>query len=185
MSHQYPGLPTAAKSYTLGYIRVLLGMGVFLAFTGAFGALLVSFLSPEMIIFYIIAFISVGLHLAAVYIRDVWMEEYEPGQAEFASVSQFLAVFTLLGSSYSGTLLLGTIVGASAVSLGLPFVVAATAAAYYPVLDILLFRNGYWTPGGILTYISAWFIMITMNVPTTIVDSFPVIWKRQKKRPQA
>ncbi len=183
MSPQYVGLPTAARNYAASYFRALIPLGVVLAITGALGALIINFVYPEVFLFYGVAFASVSLHVSALYVRDVWGGDYEPSQTEFASGSQFLAVLIVLGISDSGLLVLGTLVAAGAVWMGAPLGAAVAIAAYYPVIDLVLLRNGYWTPGAIITAAGAWAIVATMNVPNTLVGSLPVIGKG--KRPQA
>ena len=182
MGPQYVGLPTAAKNYALSYLRAFLAFGMALLLLSSLGALLLNVISPNAMVFYLIALASVTLHLSAIYVRDVWDGEYDPGQAEFASASQLLAHLLVFGISQSALYILGAFAGVAAILSGLPFVAAAALAAYYPVVDVVLFRNGYWTPSGLIAWVATWFVFTVINVPSSLVDSLPVIWKRNQKQ---
>jgi hypothetical protein len=183
MSTEYVGIPTAARAYLGSYVRSVVALGIVISVTGALGALLVGFFSPTYMVFYTLAVGSVILHISAIYVRDVWDGSYDPGQTKFASGGQLLAVIALIGITNSAVFLLGTAIAAGAAWLGASFLTAAVLAAYYPVIDIVLLRHGYWTPGFIIAFVTARVIVATLHVPTSLFDSLPVIGARRP--PQA
>lgn len=179
MSTEYPGIPRAAKDYFSSYLRVLIPFAIFVAVIGSLGAFIIALFYPDLIFFYATALVSICLHMSALYVRDVWSEEYDPGQAQFASGGQLLGIIAVIGVVGSFLLLLGTGIAAAAAGLGVPILIATGLAAYYPVIDVILMRNNIRTPTWLIGYITVWFIIGSANMPGSLFDSLPVIGKRR------
>lgn len=175
MSTRHPGFPAVAKRYWQAFLLVSLGCGALLVFTGAIAALVVLLFLPEAIWFFLLAAASLVLHTAALFVRDVRNDEYEPGQTAFSSPIVLLAFVVLVGVLLSTLLLVATAGAYVAVEIfDGPVLVAAGIAAYYPVVDVVLGRRGWWTPGtiafaGTLVLVSALF-----DVHRSVIEALPV-----------
>lgn len=184
MSTQYPGYPALARSYWRVFLKATVGLSMVLAFTGALAGLIVLVFLPETLWFFILAAASFVLHGAALFIRDVHRNEYEPDQTSFSSPVILLAMIVLIGVLVS-TLLLIASAGAYAVYvlLGWPAIVAAGVAAYYPVVDLVLMRNGRWTPAHIVFICTLVILSTLLNVHSSLMRGLPVLGRQ--KRPQS
>jgi hypothetical protein len=181
MSTEYPGLPRLARSYCRAYLASIGAWALFIAFTGAVGALLVLALVPEALWLYIIAAVSLVLHYAALFIKDVWQGEYEPGQTTFSSPVMILALVIVVGVMEATVLLLATGIGYIAGTyFGASTIVAFGIAAYYPVLDTVILRRGHYTPGGMAMMVSILVIDTVINLRQAAFDVLPVVGKRRR-----
>jgi len=186
MSPEYPGLSATARRFWSSFIRAAVGMGLFLVFTGAIGALLVFVFLPDVLWLFLIAAGSFALHSGGLYIRDVNRGQYDPGQTEFTSWLYLFAVVVVLGFMESTVLLLGT-AGAYAIIeyTTLPLFAAIGVAIYYPVVDVLLSRRGVWTPGAVVMLLSSHAVATVLNFRRSVLNSLPIYGKNRKKRPQS
>lgn len=181
MSTRYPGFPAVAKRYWQSFLLASLGIGMFLTFTGAIAAVVVLVFLPDAAWFFSLAVVSLVLHSAAFFVRDVQRGEYEPEQTTFSSPILLLAVVVLVGVLVS-TLLLVATGGAYIVHeiIGGPLLVAAGIAAYYPVVDVALTRRGWWTPAAVAYVGTAVLVSALLNIHRSVIDALPVFGMRRQ-----
>lgn len=181
MSTEYPGLPSLARNYWRDYIYSVVGLTSIVAFTGAFGGIIVLLIIPEAKWFFVLTAVSFIFHMAGLYVRDIWMENYEPSQIALSSASHILAVVILLGVVASTILLIGTAGGYTLHTLlDTPAIIAGAVAAYYPVLDIGFMRRGRPTPGAITFVMVMTVIDAVLNIHESVIDTLPLIGSRRK-----
>lgn len=175
MSKRYPGFPAVAKRYWQAFLMVSLGGGALLVFTGAIAALIVLVFLPEAVWFFVLAAVSLVLHAAALFIRDVQNDEYEPEQTTFSSPILLFAFVVLVGVLLT-TLLLVATAGAYIASeiFEAPVLVAAGIAAYYPVVDVALGRRGWWTPATIAFVCTLVVVSTIFDIHRSIIEALPV-----------
>lgn len=180
----YPGLPTVARQYWQAYANTVVAIGLVLLFTGAAGALAILTFLPAAKWYFAIAAAGLIVHAAALFIRDVARGEYDPSQTTFSTASQLLVVVVLVGVFQSTILFFGAVSGyLLATTLGWPVIVAAGAAAYYPVLDLVLMRREWYTPGA-LAFVAVTLAAATLfNIHQSVLDAIPLVGKR--RRPQS
>lgn len=184
MSAEYPGLPRVARGYWHDYLVAFIGLGVFFLFTGAVGALVVLAFFSEAVWLYLLGALSFILHLAGFTVKDVWKGDYEPTQTTFSSTIQLLVLVIISGTYQTTVLLIGTALGYAAFTiLGLPVILAAAFAAYYPVIDVVLTRRISYTPGYLAMLLTVVTIDTVLNLHRSLIESIPVVGKR--KRPQS
>jgi len=164
MSIEYDGLPTTARHYWSVFTKMTVGLLMFITFTGAVGAFLVFLVAPGFLWLFILGVASVAIHGSALFIRDVHRGRVDIDQTEFASWQSMFALVVIFGWVESTVLLVAT--GTAIMLLevtGLPIFAAMVAAAYYPVIDILLTRRDMWTPGGVM-------MVLTITTVSTSMD---------------
>jgi len=184
MSQEYPGIPALAMVYWKGYVLSLIGAGIGVLIAGSVGALTVSQLFPSAFPLYAIAMVSVVVHLAAMYLYDVWAGDYDPEQATWTTPAQVFAMIVVLGFQISGMLLIATSLGLLTIVFAeLSIVFAALLVAYYPVIDVAFQRKGYLTPGAVLFIVGVLGVEATFNIHETMAEFIPVVGKRY--RPQS
>lgn len=184
MSTQYPGLPTVARNYWRMYFYAIFGMGSLVIFTGAIAAVIILVVLPSAKWYVAIAALSLIIHMAALFVRDIWIGAYEPSQTTFSSAVQIIAIVTMVGVVNASMLLIGTLGGyALETLLGLPAICALAIAAYYPILDIVLIRRGLYTPGAIIWLLVTTAISMVLDIHESVLEAVPLIGKR--KRPQS
>lgn len=184
MSTQYPGLPAVALRYWKRYMIATLGMAVTVLFAGAAGAVVVFALVPDAKWYLAFAVGALILHSAALYLRDLRHGEYDPSQTTFSSPIEILALFVLLGVLESTLLLIGTGLGYGLDNaFGAPFILAAIIGAYYPVVDVLLMRRGWKTPGVAVMIAVALLMSTVIDIHISISKALPIIGTR--RRPQS
>lgn len=183
MSTHYPGLPSVARHFWSQYLSAVIAMTTMLVFTGAAGAVALLYLAPSGIYFFLLGVVSLILHSAALFVKDVWKGEYEPNQTTFASATALLSVIVILGVFLSTILLIGT-AGSLLISglLDMPTIVAAGVAAYYPVADLSLMRREITTPGALVFLGVVVVINAVFDIHRSVVESLPVI--RRARRPR-
>jgi hypothetical protein len=184
MSTEYPGLPSVARGFWYIYLLALAGGLTLLTFTAAIAAVVVLIFTPEAGWFLLIASVGYLLHSAVLLVNDIRTGEYEPSQASYSSAKEIMAVILLVGVYQSTVLLIGT-GGAFLIesTLAWPAVVAVAVAAYYPVADLLLMRQGVKTPGAIAFLAVLIAVDAILNIHQSTVNVLPVIGKR--RRPQS
>jgi hypothetical protein len=184
MSESYPGLPAVAKAYWKSYGYAAVGGGIATAFAGSFGALVAHLYVPAAVPFYGIAFVSLVIHVTAMYVHDLWRGEYEPEQMTWTTRGLIFALVIVVGTLFSGLLLGGAVLGAVADSvLSLPTVVAAALAAYYPVADVALMRRGLVTPGAALLLGVTLVAQVIFDIHGSVTDKMPVFGQRHRPQP--
>lgn len=184
MSVTYPGLPVVARRFWRAYLLWSVSMLAVTAITGAIGGVLVLWFLPNATGYLVLAGVFFGLHMGALAIRDIRAEEYDASQATFSSAKELIAIVIVLGAWVSTLLLIGTIVAyILEARFGAPIIVTVLVAAYYPVLELLLTRRGWRTPGVIAINGTIIGINTIVDIHQSVVDTMPVIWKR--RRPQS
>lgn len=184
MSTQYPGFPRTAVRYWLDFWKASVGMIILLLITGALGALVVLMISPESVWLYAIAAAGFALNSAGIYVRDVREGDFDPDQTNFGSTVEFLALIVMLGAVESTVLFLGTATGVAIIEFTtLPVFAAILAAAFYPIIDLVLLRRGVPTPGALMMMAMAIVLGGVLNLHKSRFESLPVFGR--KKRPQS
>jgi len=178
MSTRYPGLPKVAVAFWLRYPFVVFGVLIYIAFAGGLGAVGAFLIDPTVVALYAVGALSLSLHAAAMFLKDVRTEEYDPDQTNWTSGIQILLIMILMGTLYSTMLLIGAsgafiIAQYSGVSLEL----AAVFAAYYPVVDMSLMRRGHWTPSVVAFRIVAEIISLAFDIHNSLPDELPLVGK--------
>jgi hypothetical protein len=175
MSIQYNGLPTTALKYWSVFTKTTVGMLMFITFTGAVGAFLVFAVAPEFLWLFVLGAASVAIHVSALFTRDVHRGRADMDQTEFASWQSMFALVIVFGFVESTVLLAGTGTAILIVEVtSLPIFAAMVAAAYYPVVDILLIRRGVWTPGGVMMGLTFIAVSTIMDFHDSLVQTIPI-----------
>lgn len=183
MSTGYSGLPAVARRYWRDFTYAFIGSITLVLFTGAFAAVVVLTLLPAAKWYFLIAVVSFVVHFAALFVKDVWTGEYDPSQSTMYTAAAFLALVMILGTTFSTMLLIGTIIGYFlSIVFGDLVIIGVATAAYYPVLEVLLIRQGVKTPGGLVFQGTALAIMTVINIHKSIAEALPVIGRQ--RRPQ-
>lgn len=180
MSAEYPGLPAVAKAYWTGFIRATISMVLLFVIVGSFAGLVVLSVRPGAMDYFILGATVLVFHLAAFALKDVWLGKYDPAQTEWSSWTLFIAVLILI-SVFLTTLMLISSFGAHYMaSLGSEWATLAWVfAAYYPVVDLVLIRQGVITPGRLMMTGTAVVISLVFNLHSELVKSVPVIRSRR------
>lgn len=184
MDSDHPGLPAIARLYWGQMTRFLVTIIMAFLFTGSVAALLIVLFEPEASPFFIVAAAAFVIHSAALMFVDVATGAYDPDQTEFASWAQLAAVLVVVGTvistlmaiaSFGGLLLSEELSGFSWV--GWAF------AAYYPVVDLLLVRNGYWTPGNVVSLIALTLVGVVLDIHYSLPESLPIFGGERGRLP--
>lgn len=180
MSNEYAGLPAVAREYWRDYFVAFTGTFTLLLFTGSVTAVLVISFQPEAIWYFIIASTSFVLHFSALFLRDVWVGDYEPSQTTYSSARDLLAAISVIGTWFTVILLIATYGGYLSANLfDIPFLLTAGFSAYYAVVDTLLIRRGLYTPGAVTLLVTIILMNTAVNIHRSVIDALPVIGKRQ------
>ena len=181
MNIEYDGLPTTARHYWSVFTKLTIGLLMFITFTGAVGAFLVFVVAPEFLWLFVLGAASVAIHVSALFIRDVHRGRADIDQTEFASWQSMFALVVVFGFVESTVLLVGTGTAILLVKVtGLPIFAAMVAAAYYPVVDILLIRRGVWTPGGVMMVLTITAVSTIMDFHDSLVHTMPIFGRNRR-----
>jgi len=183
MSTEYPGLDAVARHYWQSYLKSVAGMGSVLLITGSLAAVVVLVALPEAVWYLVAAGVTYVLHSAGFLVRDIWTGDFEPSQSTFSSSKEFIALIVILGALTSTILLIGSVGGYVLTSVvGLPAVVGAGFAMYYAVVDLVLTRRGWWTPGVVVMLGVAYAIAAVVDTHRSLVGTLPVVGKRRQSQ---
>lgn len=184
MTQRYPGIPSLAKEFWADYTAALIGAGLLVLIAGSAGGLFISQLFPNALPFYTIAAVSLVIHFAAMFLKDVWAGEYEPSQSTWANPALIFAVIVILGVQISGILLISTGAALAIVYFtNLNPIIAVIVAAFYPVVDFALIRSEIMTPGLLLAVGALLIVEAVFNIRDTVAELIPVLGRRY--RPQS
>lgn len=183
MAKEYPNLKETAKEYWEDYTAALVSLSILFVFSGSGVVLILLQLYPSAVPLVTITVTSLIAHMSVLYVRDVWSGEYNPDQTKITSSRNLFAMMVVSITFAAVFISLGTAVGlvVTAVPIDIPYL-AAAAAAYYPVLDLLGLRRDLCTPGAIILFGISMVLASILNVQQAVFDSFPVIGNR--RRPQ-
>lgn len=183
MSTQYAGLPAVARRFWRAFSIAFVGMSALLIFTGALAAVVVLVALPEAIWYLLIGGVVYVLHTAGMFINDVRSGEYEPSQASHSTATELLTMIIIVGAYQSTILLIGTGVGYMAETLpGVPVIFAAVIAAYYPVIDTVLLRRGWRSPGALVAGSVLRIASAILDIRDTVMVAIPVIGPRRRMK---
>lgn len=176
---EYPGLVRTATDYWKAYATIVLSAAILFGLTGAAIAVALRGRYPAAAPLVGITVASLTVHLAVLYVRDVWAGEYDPDRTRVASSRSRVAI-VLISVAFAAVFIgLGTLAGLAVAGVGVPYA-AAIAATYYPVLDLLGLRRGLWTPGSIVLSGIVAALASLLDVRRAVVDSLPVIGNRRR-----
>lgn len=174
----YPGLARTARDYWKAYVTVFASAAVLFGLTGVAIALALDVRYPTAVPLVGITVASLVVHIAVLYVRDVWAGEYNPDRTQVTS-SRSRVAMVLISVAFAAVFIgLGTLAGLAAAAVDVPHA-AAIAATYYPVCDLLGLRRGLWTPGSIVLAGVAVVLSSLLDVRRTVFDSLPVIGTRR------
>lgn len=184
MSTEYPGIPTVTKRYWQTYMTAAIGLGISYTFLGSLAGIITLTLLPGASWLFVFALGTFILHTAALFVKDVREGDFDPSQSTFSSKAEYLAMTILWGSVETTLLLVGTVAGYALITLGgAPFALGVLVAAYYPVVDIVLMRRGWYTVGAVVAIIVVAAIDMVVDIHRSWITSLPVIGTR--RRPQS
>lgn len=145
MSNRH-GLAETALAYWRDYVVAGLGMIAVLGLLSIPAAVIVWTTHPESKPLFVLAVLSLSVHMGAVYVRDVRTGEYEPGENTDFVLKHELLVTGVLLLYVTPLALTGAIGGWYVGQVTSAPLVALVVALYYPVVDNELLRRGVLSP---------------------------------------
>jgi len=183
MSNEYQGLAKVALQYWQAYIKGFLGLGTALIILGSAAATIVLLFLPEAKWYLALAWLSYIMHSTALFVKDVWRDEFEIGQTTYSSHAHLIAIIIVMGAMESMLLLMAT-AGAYAIQAYTAYpLLAAGFAMYFAVADLLAQRRGIRSPGWAVGYSVAWLIVAVVDIHRAVLSEVPIIGSR--RRPQS
>lgn len=139
-------LTGTALNYWREYAASGVGMVLVVFAASSLGGVVVSRVASAALHYYALAAASLGLHLAAMLVRDVRRGDFEPPDADGRDGAELLVGLAFVAWLVTPSLLAAS-VGALAVDPAVGWPAALLVALYYPVADFEVFRRAGLSPG--------------------------------------
>lgn len=140
------GLVETALAYWRDYVIAGLGMVTVVGLLSIPAAVVVWTAYPTAESLFVLAVLSLSIHMGAAYVRDVQDGEYEPGEGTDFVVEHALLVTGVLLLYVTPLVLTGAIGGWYVGQTTSTPLVGLVVALYYPVVDYELLRRGVPSP---------------------------------------